>query len=172
MAVLVGLAMATLARTVDSSSQALWRRRDERGRSRSDLFMVSLGSPWRLFISALRSAGLLIVPLLIGSAIVYLASVLIGVGVGPSNFRAHSLPLMLGAAAAVTTAWWGPGGGSLRRGTRTVIRTLAPGEVGGQAFGAVFGLVTVAALVVSWQSGSGDIDWFPLTAAPLSLLER
>ena len=172
MAVIIGLGIAAAARAVDASEQALSRRRDDRGRSRSDMLVVSLASPWRLLTGAVRAAVFLIVPLLVGAGITYLSSLFIGAGIGSSSFRVHAVPLIVGAASAITLAWWGPGGGSLRRGTRTMVRSVAPGTGGAQALTSLMALATIAAILVAWRSGPSQIDWFPLTGPPVGWLQR
>lgn len=172
LAVVIGFGIATAARAVEASEQALIRRRDDRGRTRIDVLVVSLASPWRLLTGAVRAAVFLIVPLLVGAGITYLSSLFMGAGIGSSNFRVHAAPLILGAASAITLAWWGAGGGSLRRGTRTMVRSVAPGTGGAQAFTSLMALATIAAILVAWRSGSGQIDWFPLTGPPVGWLQR
>ncbi|MDQ2757809.1 MAG: hypothetical protein M3Y71_14835, partial [Actinomycetota bacterium] len=76
--------------------------------------------------------------------------------VGPS--------LAAGFLVGALVAWWGPGGASLRRGSRSVVRTLVPAGVGtdlvvgGLLAGAVVlgGLAFLHPGLVSWWPWSGD----------------
>ena len=42
----------------------------------------------------------------------------------------QSLPLGVGGLTAMLTAWWGPGGESVRAGSRRLVRGLSPGRNG------------------------------------------
>ena len=71
------------------------------------------------------------------------------------------LPLVVGMAAAVATAWWGPGGWGLRAGTRAIARTVTA-QRGGQI--AVFAACALVALSVLLVLGQGAVpDWTPFT---------
>jgi hypothetical protein len=71
------------------------------------------------------------------------------------------------AAAAVATglvAWWGPGGGSLRRGSRTLVRGLAPTR---EARAVLVTLLVAAALSAAGARGAGaGPDTTPLPSFP------
>jgi hypothetical protein len=62
------------------------------------------------------------------------------------------------------TAWWGPGGASLRRGSRSIVRGLTPGEAAGQVAAGIL-LVVAAVVLVTAVTGDGP-SWWPRTTAP------
>ena len=101
-------------------------RRYAGGRRRSDVPVAVAASPWHLVSAALGTVVALLLP-----AAVAVAHVLRGVGVvsltGGSPRPDTSAPLAAGALLGILTAWWGPGGASLRRGARSLVRGTVRG---------------------------------------------
>jgi hypothetical protein len=165
-AALASFAGAVLARTVDRTTGSLLRRRHERGPRRGDVAWAAVASPAHLLSAALVSLPAAVLPALVGVATVFLAGWVLGPG--ETVVPGDSVPLTAGAVSAVLTAWWGPGGGSVRRGSRAVVRGLAPGPVGAQLAVAVLVVVTAAAVIVVLQTG-GEPDWTPLDRPPVGI---
>jgi hypothetical protein len=117
--------LTALARTVDRTATGLVQRRMEHGPRPTDGLVAVLALPWRLLMAGLASVVAALLPCLVGVSTAFvMASVLAG---GTAQLRPGTGPAL--AAAAVATgavAWWGPGGGSLRRGSRMLVRGLAP----------------------------------------------
>ena len=80
----------------------------------------------------------------------------------PGGFTLTRRQLML--VFAGLTAWWGPGGASLRRGSRSIVRGLSPGATASQVAAALL-LVVAAALVATTMAADGP-SWWPRTTAP------
>jgi hypothetical protein len=116
--------LAVLARAIDRSALGLWRRRAERGPRPSDAAVTVLALPWRLLTASVASLLAAVLPALVALAAAFItaSSVAGGRPVLPSGGPA----LAAGAVAGALVAWWGPGGGSLRRGSRQAVRALAP----------------------------------------------
>jgi hypothetical protein len=116
--------LAVLARTIDRSAVGLWRRRTERGPRSSDAAVTVLVLPWRLLTASVASLLGAVLPALVALAAAFItaSSVAGGRAVLPSGGPA----LAAGAVAGALVAWWGPGGGSLRRGSRQAVRALVP----------------------------------------------
>jgi hypothetical protein len=116
--------LAVLARTIDRSALGLWRRRTGRGPRPSDAAVTVLALPWRLLTATVASLVAAVLPGLVALAAAFItaSSVAGGQAVLPSSGPA----LAAGAVAGALVAWWGPGGGSLRRGSRQALRGLAP----------------------------------------------
>lgn len=165
-AALVGAAGMVLSRTVDRTMGAMWRRRYERGPRRSDHALSALGAPWHFVMAVLVSVPALILPVLVAVS----AAFLTGAVLGSVNAPAPGRPLALAAAfaAASLTAWWGPGGGSLRRGSRTIVRTVAPGHTGAVVATGMLALIVLAGVLVVLQQG-GQPDWSPLNGPPFGV---
>jgi choline-glycine betaine transporter len=154
LAVLFGI----LARTVERSGSGLERRRMELGRSRTDVAVTVAALPWRLLMAVLTSIVAAILPLLVAASAAFVAGSMTGPDGTPQPTRA--LPLMIGMAAGLATAWWGPGGAKLRAGTRTIARSVTATHTGQVVVLVGCALVALAVLMVAVQSGSSP-DWSP-----------
>jgi hypothetical protein len=78
-----------------------------------------------------------------------------------------SLPAVAaGALVALLVAWWGPGGSSLRRGSRVMVRSVVPGNA---ALVVVLGLLAVAAGSALFAVNQQVPDWWPLVELPYGL---
>lgn len=164
-AALVGLGGSVVARTVDRGSASLLRRRYERGPRRGDLLWTALASPVHLVGAALASVVAAVLPLLVGVATVFVVGWL--TGPGGTTAPGEALPLSAGAVTAGLTAWWGPGGSSLRRGSRMLARGVAPGPRAAKILVAALTIVAIAAVLVVLEGGQPD--WAPLGGVPFGL---
>lgn len=166
-ALCVGVVWSWLARTVERAAVGLSLRRGEYGVRRGDVAGAVLRSPAYAVGAALGSIFGAILPAIAGSFALAGAISLQGVQVVPGSPADPSAapPLLLAAAAALLVAWWGPGGSTLRRGTRVVARTASPGRYGPMV---VIGVLLVAAAVIGLVSQSSGFEptWAPLTEDP------
>jgi serine/threonine protein kinase len=162
------LVLCVVARTVERNRFALARRRGERGRRRSDGLVAALCSPWHLLRSVLMTAAAAVLPALLGLATAFSAGLALpapGGAAAPGSLAA----IGVGTAIALLAAWWGPGGRTLRRGTRTVLRTVVPSSA--QVSSAVV-LMAVAAGLAMWAVHTGEPQWAPLQTLPFGLPTR
>ena len=166
----VGLAVAVCwswaARTIDRSMTATVRRRHRYGRRRSDGVAAVASAPLQLIGAALTTVVAALLPLAVGAAGV-LATALAQSTVDGLGVRLDSaVPLAVGALLALLIGWWGPGGPSLRRGSRSMARSVTGPPA--------LRLVVVAALLVfavgvlgALAVGALDISWWPSLGSPL-----
>ncbi|XVX19695.1 protein kinase domain-containing protein [Actinomycetota bacterium] len=168
-ALAVALVGMVLAKTVDNSVTSTVMRRHTHGYRRSDVPVAMLASPWHLFVALVGSLASLILPVLVGvSGAICTAVGLAGVTGGSPRVE-HAVPFAVGAFLALLMAWWGPGGASLRRGTRSIVRGLTPGTT-------LAGLLVMlcllgAGFVAAYQYAGGfHLNWWPLADSPLSSL--
>ena len=156
--------LAVLARTIDRTALGLWRRRSGRGRRPSDAAVTVFALPWRLLMATAASLLAAVLPVLVALAAAFItaSSVAGGQAVIPSGGPA----LAAGAVAGALMAWWGPGGGSLRRGSRQALRGLVPtrGVAVVLALLLVAGGVSAAVLRAGGQSP--DPAPFPVAQLP------
>jgi serine/threonine protein kinase len=122
---LVTALLVAFARTVDRGSTALMRRRQVRGgRGKSDGVIAVAASPVHLLAASLTTLFCLILPVIVGF--------IVGGSVTAMAASAKSLdwpPLSAvgyasGGIAGLIALWWGPGGSSLRRGTKITLRSV------------------------------------------------
>ena len=163
-AVLGLLAWVTLARTADRSVTALVMRRHERGTRGSDVAVAVATSPWHLVLGLLGAAATLVFPLFVGVCAMFASALVLTAARGTDVRTDDVLPLVVAGVFAGLTAWWGPGGASLRRGSRSIVRGLTPGEAAGQVAAGILLVVAVVVLAMT-LTGTGP-TWWPRTTAP------
>jgi serine/threonine protein kinase len=147
-----------VARVVDRSNTALLIRRDQKGPRGSDGLVTLLALPWRLLTAGTATVVWLILPILIGMSVAFIAaSITTGEVIRPGTPG----PLAAGMVALLLTAWFGPGSGGLRRGAEKAVRFTVPGSRARIVVWSLLALVLVSALVVA--NGDSGPDWGPLT---------
>ena len=164
----VVLGLMVLARTVERGTGVLARRRYEHGPRRGDPYVVLLSSPWHLARSVLIQAFAALLPALLGVATLFCTGLVVTRADGtPAPW---SLPAVAaGALVALLSSWWGPGGSALRRGTRTVVRAVAPAS---EQVVAVLLLVLVASGCALYAVQHGDPSWWPVPKQELPSVLR
>ncbi len=157
------------ARTVDRVITARLLRRHHRGEVGNEVARTVAASPWHLALAVGASALALVIPVLVGGCTLLLAALAFDQTSWPSVVRALGA-LAVGAWFMAIVAWWGPGGISLRRGTRSLARGAAgAGDLdrGDRAGQVVVGiLVVLAVTLVVWGVLRGGPTWSPLPGAP------
>lgn len=165
-AVLGAVAWSALARTADRSVTSMTMRRIERGVRGRDVPLAIVASPVHLLTGVLSAVLTALLPLFLGTAATFGTAVVAagarGVGPDPTD----PLPLAGGMLVAILTAWWGIGGTSLRRGSRSLVRGLAPGRAGAATVSVLL-VLAAAYLAVRSQATGAAADWWPLRNNPL-----
>ncbi len=153
-----------LARTADRSVTSLVMRRHERGARGSDVAVAVATSPWHLVVGAVGSLVTLALPLLVGVCAMFAAALVVG-GLTGTTTRADDVVPLLGAGAfTALTAWWGPGGASLRRGSRSLVRAASGHDPVRQVL--VVALLLAGAVLVALTVSRGAPSWWPLSTPP------
>jgi len=161
------------ARFADRSVTALVLRRFDRGRRRSDMPLAVVLTPWHIVMAALATVVSLVLPVLVGVAGAFCSSlVLSSVRTGsPPPGPASAPTLAVGFLLGVLVAWWGPGGASVRRGSRSLVRGVARPGVVTDVVVAVL-LVAATGLTLWAVARHGEATWWPFSGSPESLLGR
>jgi hypothetical protein len=149
-----------LARSVDRSMTALLRRRLEHGQRPRDLALSAVSSPWHLVLGAVTAIGGLAVPLLVAVTASFSAALILGALVETTP-PTSALALGVGGLLGLLMAWWGPGGASFRRGTRSIVRGVSPTPTAVRALLGVIALIGIALLVWGLVGGSAP-SWAPV----------
>ena len=152
------------ARVVDRSSTALLMRRRVHGPRGSDTAVTVMALPWRVVVSLAVTLLAMILPVLVGISTAFIVGTAQAGTAGPP-VPARPGPLAIGMVALLLAAWWGPGGGSVRRGTRVSVATVARGPRSRIAVWAVIGLLFLAAVLT--LGNGGDPDFGPLKGSRL-----
>lgn len=155
-----------IARTADRSVTSLLLRRTERGTRRSDVPMVVAASPVHFALGVLASVFFSIIPLVVAGGVMFAVAFGISAYSGGAIEPIQPIPLAIGALSGVVAAWWGPGGASLRRGTRSIVRGLTPGTPGRQVFLIVVAVIALGSLLWVFGYGPGQPTWWPASGPP------
>jgi hypothetical protein len=160
------IALGAVARTADRSVTSLILRRTERGTRRSDVPLAVAASPLHFILGALASIVFSVVPLIVAVGVMFTVAFILSSGVGGVIEPIRPLPLAAGAVSGVLAAWWGPGGASLRRGTRSLIRGMTPNRTARQVFLIVLGVIALGSVL--WLTTSADLQptWWPASGPP------
>jgi hypothetical protein len=119
----LAIILLVIARTVDRTSTALMRRRQLRGRSgRSDGVVAAASSPLQLVTAGLITLPCLILPLVMGVVVGGIVTAVAATTYGLDWQPLSAVGFGSAAITALFTAWWGPGGSSLRRGAHIAAR--------------------------------------------------
>ncbi|MEI2778998.1 MAG: protein kinase [Tetrasphaera sp.] len=166
LALLFGGLWSTIAHTADRSLTALVLRRHHKGVRSGDTARAVAAGPLHLLLGLIGALGSAILPAIVGSAGVVSSLLLTrsaAAGMGESTH--YQIALAAGMALVLLTSWWGPGGASLRRGSRSLARGIAPTEGAAQIAAGIFGAVAVG--LVAWmQLRTGMPIWTPRTGPP------
>lgn len=159
------LAWATVARVADRTLTGLTLKRIERGARSSDVPLTVLAVPVHLLTSILSTLVSAVLPVIVGAATAVTAAYLES-ALGQQTMAVdRPLPMAVGAVVGVGLSWWGVGGTSLRRGSRSLVRGLSPGR-GGAAVASTLLLLGAAYLALRTQASGSQVVWWPLQGSP------
>lgn len=167
---LICLAWCWVARFSDRSVTSLVLRRFDGGRRRSDVPMAILLGPWHLLTAAAGTVGGLLLPAVVALSAAFAATLGLSRLASMSPAAATPPALATGFLAGAVVAWWGPGGASLRRGSRSLVRgAVRPGAATDVVVGLL--LAGAGALVVLALVRQGDVSWWPLPGSVAGALQ-
>jgi Protein kinase domain len=178
---MVALALVVLwswcARFADRSVTSLVVRRHDRGRRRSDVPVAIVASPWHAVVAALAVVLTLLVPAVVAVGATFSIALVSAAVTGADPSPNSTLPLVAGGLLGLLMLWWGPGSGSMQRGTRSLLRAGAPGEGAGNLVAFTDFLVATFALIGVglgiWHGvRHGQPDWWPLSLQQFPALAR
>ena len=155
---LLTILLIVLARTVDRGSTSLMRRRQVRGgRGKSDGLVAVAASPVHLVAASLITLFCLILPVVVGLVFGSLVTAGAASSRGLDWQPLSAVGFAAGGLSGLFVAWWGPGGTSLRRGSKITLRKIVRP--------AWLSLLVAALLLVgaiasfSSAAGGGGADW-------------
>ncbi len=149
------------ARFADRSITSLVVRRHESGRRRRDVPLAIVLGPWHIISSAVATVIALVLPALVAIASTFSAAFAISAIFGGVPQPERSLALVAGGFLGLMMSWWGPGGASLRRGSRSLVRGLVPGSVWAEIVVTLLLVLCAGLGLVAWQR-LGQPDVWPL----------
>ncbi|WP_083915590.1 protein kinase domain-containing protein [Demetria terragena] len=162
-ALMVLMVWSLTARWVDRAMTAMVFRRYNQGVRRSDGVVAVLSSPWHGIRALVAAVFTALLPAFLGAITAVTVALLGSLVNGSSPQLDVAPPWMAGTVVAALVMWWGPGGTSMRRGSRSMVRgalRTQPVTVIGLAVCAMVGL---GGLLISLQNGF-TVDWWPMNA--------
>lgn len=166
-AVIALASWCSLARATDRTVTGLVLRRYDHGRRRSDIPWAVGLSPWHLVVGVVATAVSLLLPLAVTLAGVFASALLLAGTRGAQGVPGDAVTLLVGGSLGVFMLWRGPGGASLRRGSRSMARRFVPEGVPSRITAAALGVIAVVVAVVATTHGM-PLLWAPFPDNPLS----
>jgi Protein kinase domain len=161
LALLAAVLWCWMARFSDRSVTALILRRYRYGRRRADVPMAVVLSPWHFVVSAGLTVVGLVLPVLVAVSAAFCTTLGLSAAAASTPAGPTSGPAVaVGFAAGALIAWWGPGGSSLRRGSRSLIRGVARTETAANVIAGVLIVGAVLLLLVA-LARHGQVLWWP-----------
>ena len=164
-ALVVLLGWSIIARATDLSFTSLVLRRYERGRRRSDVAMAVVTSPWHLVVGIIATAVSLLLPVGVALAGIFGSALLLAGTRGGQLGPGAPVTLVIGGGLGLAMLWWGPGGASLRRGSRSIVRRLVPSGLPMQIVAGLLLTVGVVAGAMAIAKGA-SLTWNPFSGNP------
>jgi hypothetical protein len=157
--------LSALARATDRSVTALVLRRYDFGRRRSDVPFAVASSPWHLVVGLVATAVGLLLPVAVAFAGIFAVALLLAGSRGSDLGPGAPITLAVGGVLGLLMLWWGPGGASLRRGSRSMARRLVPAGTASQVVAGLLTVFGVVAALVALRHGE-SLTWAPFTTSP------
>ena len=148
------------ARFADRSVTTLVMRRHDRGRRRSDVPVAIVLSPWHLLVAALAMLLTLVIPAIVAVGSTFAVAIGAAAMTGGDPDPERAVPIVVGGFLGLVMGWWGPGGASLQRGSRSLVRTVAPGRGTTDFVVASVLLAGIGLAAWAWVR-NGQPDWWP-----------
>ena len=156
---------SVLARSTDRSMTSLVMRRHEYGRRRSDVPLAVVAGPWHGLAGLVSATLAFVLPVVMGASAAFCTALVMSGVSGDGSRPGTAIPFAVGMLLGTLMAWWGPGGASLRRGSRSLVRMVTPSDTAAQVVTVC--VVFVVIVLAYWAYTHADTAlWWPLTSAP------
>jgi len=159
------------ARFADRAITSLVTRRRYRGRRRSDVPVAIVTSPWHAVVAALSMALTMVIPAVVAISSTFAIALAAAAVAGGDPQPDRAAPVVAGGLLGLLVVWWGPGGASLRRGSRSLVRGVAPGRGVTDFVVATFLLAGVGLGAWAWLRGA-PLDWWPWSLGHFQAISR
>jgi len=159
------------ARFTDRSITSVVMRRQEHGRRRRDVPLAIVASPWHGVVSALAMVLTMLIPAVVAIGSTFFIALAVATVAGGEPAPASSLPLVAGGLLGLLMSWWGVGGASLRRGSRSLVRAVAPGRATTDFVVATLVLMGAGLAAWAWVR-HGQLDWWPWSSGRFPVIPR
>lgn len=154
LALIVTFLWSFAARWNDRAITSMVLRRYNSGPRRSDSVVAVATSPWHAVVGAFSALLTMVIPFFVGACVAAATAVATGFARGTPAAVDRPVPMVLGTLAGCAVLWWGPGSAGMRRGSRSIVRSVAREPVVTRV---VIG-VCVAFAVIALLYGLGSLD--------------
>lgn len=155
------LAWVFAARWNDKSTTAMVLRRYAAGPRRSDTAVAMALSPWHALVAALSTLLVSIVPIFLGAVTTVAAAFASSVAGLTAPAYDRPLAVAAGTLVAVCSAWWGVGATATRRGSRSLVRTVARTREVTIGLVAALALLALICVTVGLTGMDASPNWWP-----------
>jgi serine/threonine protein kinase len=162
---------SVLARFADRSITSLVMRRRDRGPRRSDIPRAVVASPWHAVLAALTMLLALFIPVIVAVGSTFSIALASAAVAGGDPQPSRPVPLVAGGVLGLLMCWWGPGGATLQRGSRSLLRAVAPGKGATDLVVATLVLIGVGLGAWAWVR-NGQPDWWPWSLDHFQAISR
>jgi hypothetical protein len=157
------------ARFADRSIMSVVVRRHDRGRRRSDVPVAIASSPWHGLVAAVMMLVALVIPAIVAVGATFSVALVAAAVAGGTPQPARAAPIVVGGFLGLLMGWWGPGGASLQRGSRSLVRAVAPGKGATEFVVGAFLLIGVGLGAWAWVR-NGQPEWWPWSLAQVQAI--
>ena len=162
----VGIALLVLwtiaARWCDKTITSLVLRRYAAGPRRSDSFVAAVTSPWHGVIAVLATLLTVLIPAFVGGCTAAAVGLGYSMAAGGPVYIGRPLPMALGVLIGAVVMWWGPGGVSLRRGSRSIVRGVVRGQPLTRIIIGLCALVAAIGVIFVVTHLTSGVTWWPI----------
>jgi serine/threonine protein kinase len=148
------------ARVADRSITSLVMRRQGHGPRRSDVPVAIVASPWHALVAALAMVLTLLIPAMVAVGSTFAVAIGAAAVTGGDPQPDRAAPIVVGGLLGLVMGWWGPGGASLQRGSRSLVRAVVPGKGATDFLVGILVLTGVGLGAWAWVL-NGQPDWWP-----------
>ncbi|MBO1753852.1 serine/threonine-protein kinase [Allobranchiibius sp. CTAmp26] len=142
------------ARWNDRAITSMVLRRYNSGPRRSDPMVAVATSPLHAVIGAFSALLTMVVPFFVGACVAAGTAVVTALARHAPAAVDRPIPMVLGTLAGCAVLWWGPGSAGMRRGSRSIVRSVAREQLVTRV---VIG-VCLAFAVIAVLYGLGSLD--------------
>ena len=161
LALIVAFLWSFAARWSDRAVTSMVLRRYNSGPRRSDSVVAVASSPWHAVVGAFSALLTLVIPFFVAACVAAGAAVATALVRHAPAAVGRPIPMVLGALAGCAVLWWGPGSAGMRRGSRSIVRSVAGDPLVTRIVIGVCVAFAVVAVLVGLSSLGQDVSTFP-----------
>ena len=149
------------ARWNDRAITSMVLRRYNSGPRRSDPMFAVATSPWHAVVGAFSALLTMVIPFFVGACVAAATAVATALARHAPAAVDRPIPMVLGTLAGCAVLWWGPGSAGMRRGSRSIVRSVAREPTVTRIVVGVCAAFAVVALLYGLGSLDQGVSTFP-----------